>query len=325
MPRRPAARPVRREPDDAALLASVARRYYVDDESKVSIAEGLGVSRFHVARLLREARDRGLVTIAISTGGLVDGDLGAALQDHLGVRRAVVVAAVPDQTSAVVVRNLGRVLADLLSTEVVEDEVLGLAWSRVEASMVEQLASIERCTVVQLAGHLLVEGETSSGIELVRRTAALGGGAAYPIYAPMVVDDAVSAAALRRSPEVAHALARADHLDRAVVSIGAWGSSRSRVFRRLSPEVQQRGVDLGAVGEISGRVFDDSGALLPEILDDRVVAATLDQIRSTPTVVATSWGAESAGAVATVSRVGWVDTLVVDESLARALLSARAR
>lgn len=316
---------MRREPDDAALLASVARRYYVHDESKVSIADGLGISRFHVARLLREARDRGVVAISITTEGLVDDDLGGRLQEHLGVRRAVVVAAVPDQTSTVVLRHLGKVLADLLSTEVVEGETLGLAWSRVEASMVEQLASIERCTVVQLAGHLLVEGETSSGIELVRRTAALGGGDAYPIYAPMIVDDPTTAAALRRSPEVAHALARADHLDRAVVSVGAWGSPQSRVFRRLSREDQRRGVDLGAQGEFSGRVFDASGALLPEVIDDRVVAATLDQIRSTPTVVATSWGAESAGAVATASRAGWVDTLLVDESLARALLAAQTR
>ena len=40
-----------------------ARRYYLDERSKVEIAEELGVSRFKIARLLEVARDSGLVRI----------------------------------------------------------------------------------------------------------------------------------------------------------------------------------------------------------------------------------------------------------------------
>lgn len=306
---------------DPALMAAVAQRYYLHAESKVAIGKETGLSRFQVARLLREAVDRGVVKITITAEGMIDKALGIRVQEYLGVPRAIVVS-VPNQTSEIVLRHLGKTLADLLGEEVSEGETLGLAWSRVDGSMVDQIAHLERCTVVQLAGHLLIEGETSSSIEAVRRTAAVGGGEAYPIYAPMIVDDAATATVLRRSPEVATALAHADRLDRAVVSIGAWGSPRSRVYRRLSLEDQRRGLDNGAVGEICGRVFNADGELLNDLIDDRVIAVTLDQLRKVPQVIGTSWGAETARAVETAARAGWIHTLLIDEPLARSLLAS---
>jgi DNA-binding transcriptional regulator LsrR (DeoR family) len=45
-------------PAQLILIASVARRYYLEGRSKVEIAEELGLSRFKVARLLDTARAR---------------------------------------------------------------------------------------------------------------------------------------------------------------------------------------------------------------------------------------------------------------------------
>ena len=43
-------------PAQLILMASVARRYYLEGKSKIEIAEELGLSRFKVARLLETAR-----------------------------------------------------------------------------------------------------------------------------------------------------------------------------------------------------------------------------------------------------------------------------
>ena len=45
-----------RRPAQLILIASVARRYYLEGKSKIEIAEELGLSRFKVARLLETAR-----------------------------------------------------------------------------------------------------------------------------------------------------------------------------------------------------------------------------------------------------------------------------
>jgi DNA-binding transcriptional regulator LsrR (DeoR family) len=48
-------------PARLVLAAAVARRYYLEGETKVEIAGQLGLSRFKVARLLEEARASGIV------------------------------------------------------------------------------------------------------------------------------------------------------------------------------------------------------------------------------------------------------------------------
>ena len=66
------------------LAALVARRYYLDQRSKVEIAGELGLSRFKIARLLDMARDSGLVRIEIGHPSLID--IGSGRADHGPVR-----------------------------------------------------------------------------------------------------------------------------------------------------------------------------------------------------------------------------------------------
>jgi DNA-binding transcriptional regulator LsrR (DeoR family) len=61
--------------DDDELLAEVARRYYLDNTSKVDIAKQLDLSRFKVARLLEDARSRGIVQIQIKNPSPIDRSL----------------------------------------------------------------------------------------------------------------------------------------------------------------------------------------------------------------------------------------------------------
>jgi DNA-binding transcriptional regulator LsrR (DeoR family) len=46
-------------------MARIARRHYLEGQSKRAIAEELGLSRFQVARSLQKARESGLVRITV--------------------------------------------------------------------------------------------------------------------------------------------------------------------------------------------------------------------------------------------------------------------
>src|SRR3954468_17526877 len=101
-------------PAQLVLTAAVARRYYVEDASKVEIAEEYGLSRFQVARLLDRARDSGLVTITISAPGGVDVALCGRLQRAYGLQHAVVVDT-PENDLTALRRDLGTAAAALLT------------------------------------------------------------------------------------------------------------------------------------------------------------------------------------------------------------------
>lgn len=317
--RPPADGPVTPGPSELVLAGAVARRHYLDGRSKVEIADEFGLSRFQVARILTEALAKGWVRIEITLPGHLDDELSLRLREAVGVPDAVVVEA-PAQPETAARDEVAGAVAALLSEKVEAGQVLGLTWSRTIEATSGRLDRLVPCTVVQLAGSIAVDGASSGTVEVVRSVASVAGGEALPIYAPLVVEDASTAAALRRQPEIARALDRAGSLDVAVVSLGAWGAGLSTVWDAVSDDERADALARGAVGESGGRLFDAAGRDVTGGFDDRVVGVTLEQLRATPEVIATAYGVRRAEAALAAVRGGFVTTLVVDAALARRLI-----
>lgn len=305
---------------DIELAMQVARRYYFDNKSKVDIGKEFELTRFQIGRILQEARLSGVVKIEIGVPGREDPELGERLARALGIERAIVIEASRDSYMTAV-SQIGAVLARVVSETVLEGDILGLTWSRTTDAMSRKLTMLRPCTVVQLAGHLHTPGQNSGSVELVRRAAAVSGGESYPIYAPMLVQDAATADALRSLPEIESALEMADKVDIAVASVGAWRQSTSQLFDALPPELIREASDLGAVGEVAGRIFAADGSPVPSTVNDRVIAVSLEQLRNVPHVVLSGFG--DYRMTATLAAVAATDarTLVTDASLATAALA----
>ncbi|WP_129669319.1 sugar-binding transcriptional regulator [Phytoactinopolyspora endophytica] len=297
---------------------TIARLYYLDDRSKVSIANELGLSRFQVARLLQLARESGMVQIEIGSPGRIDRELSAILQDALGVPRVMVVSASPNAP----MKDIGRALAEVVAEIVQPGNIVGLTWSRALRAMVDQLSGVQPCTFIQLAGHVTPPGENVGSVELVRRAAQSNQGKAFPIYAPLLVPDSAAASSLLRQPDIATAMEYFAKLDVAVVSMGAWAPSTSTIYDSLTEPERRRARELGVIGEISGRLFDADGRMVPQVIDDRVIGISLDELKRVPEVVCSSYGAYRLEATRTAIRAGLISTLVVDQSLAHALADA---
>ncbi len=302
---------------DPALAA--ARRYYRDDQSKTEIAAALGISRFQVARLLAQARREGLVRIEIGRPGRVDDELSAALAQHLGLARAVVVATNPAAPSATL-DYVGQALGAELVGAVREGATVGLTWSRAAAALGRSVTGLACCTVVQLAGAVYPPDGLPGSVEVARAVAQVAGGVAHTVYSPLVVADAATADGLRRQPEVAATLERAAHLDVVVLSVGAWKPRASAVYDLVGEGEQRTLADRGVVGEVSGHVIDADGHLVLSTLEDRVVGASLAQLAAVPVRLTSSHGAHRCEATLAAVRAGLVNTLIVDDGLARALL-----
>lgn len=303
---------------DYDIAIDISRRYYLEGQSRVEIAKALELTRFQIARFLQESLSSGLVRIEIGRPGLPDSDLGEQLASALRIERAVVIRAASDSFST----NLSQVASQLaaeVSRTVRAGDTLGISWSRTMDAMSHAITGLQPCTVVQLAGHLHLPGQSSSSVEIVRRVASLSGGTAFPIYAPMIVNDAATTHALRELPEVADALRRASDVDVAVASIGGWTQSSSQMFDALPPEAAEEATERGAVGEVVGRIFDASGTPI-DLFDDRVIAITLAQLREVPHVILSGFGEHRAHATIAAVRATSARTLVTDEALARAVI-----
>ncbi|MEU5586027.1 sugar-binding transcriptional regulator [Streptomyces chrestomyceticus] len=308
-------------PAELVQAAAMARRFYLEGKSKIQIAEEFGVSRFKVARVLETALERDLVRIEIRVPAELDAERSDALRARYGLRHAVVVESPADATDdAPDPENLGEVAADLLGELVTEGDVLGLAWGRSTIHMAAALHRLPPCTVVQLTGVYDAGTADRGSVEAVRRAADVSGGEAHPIYAPMLLPDSATAAALRGQTGIARAFEYFDKVTVACVSIGSWAPGISTVYDMLSEQEREHYASLGAAAEMSAHLFDADGRRIGRDLGERCITVEADRLRRIPEVVAIAGGRQKAAAIGAVLRSGLVTSLVTDTAAADHLL-----
>jgi DNA-binding transcriptional regulator LsrR (DeoR family) len=306
-------------PAQLVLTAAVARRYYLDDASKVEIAKEYGLSRFQVARLLDRARASGLVKIEISAPGAIDVDLSSRLKRAYHLQHAVVIDT-PGRDAATLWRDLGQAAAALVTEIVTANDVLGVAWSRSVSAMTSALANLFPVPVVQLTGALARADVEDSSVDLVRRLGRTFGGPAYYFYAPTIVPDAATADALRRVPEVARTMNQFGTVTKAVVGLGLWAPRESTVYDATEQEARDELHRRGVCGEIAGVLVDAGGRVVESELRKRMICPSADQLRAIPEVLAIAYNTVRSPAVKAAVRGGLVDSLVTHASLAMSLL-----
>ena len=306
-------------PSEIVLAARVARQYYVEGVSKVDIAGRLGISRFRVARLLDSAREAGMVRIEIGLpGGSLDVGLSAELCGAFGLKYAFAFD-FPDADEPALRRRLGEAAGQALMDIVTPGDVLGLSWARSLSGLAAALTRMPPCPIVQLTGAV-PPPDGKDLLDLVRSVARIGGGTAHVFYAPMIVDDAQTAAAIRRQADVADALALVPSVTITMVAVGAWGPGLSTIYDACSPAERAAVARLGVRAEMAGVFLGEDGRPVPTELDSRMIITPGPVLAQIPTVIAIAYGAAKAAAVRAAIRGEMIHGLVTHASLARALL-----
>jgi DNA-binding transcriptional regulator LsrR (DeoR family) len=310
MPRRPLQR---------IQATTVARRYFIERQTKIQIAEELGISRFKVARLIDEAVEAGLVRFEIDETGEIDARLSDRLRRKYGLQHALILAG-PDLPCSALFEPLGRVAASLLEEILTDGCILGVAWGRTLAATAKAISRLPKISVVQVAGGLTTLAFPQNSADLVSRMAAAGDGTAYPIFLPMWVEDASLVKRLRTEPSVAQVLERYDRIDVLVSGIGSWDPPVSCLHDAFSKTWKRQVLAAGVRADLCAALINDTGGVVPSPLDKLGLALNAKQIRRIPERVAIAGGLEKASAILAALKGNWITTLVTDAGVARRLL-----
>ena len=318
-----------RTPEEPDLLANIAEDYYITGVNQDAIATRYGISRSYVSRLLRRAREIGVVEIRVHHEIRRMRDLEAALEEQFRVDRCLVVEDSPiDRTGSL--RRAGQLAAGLLIEILDSDSLLGLAWGNGVRAAIAALppGKVTARRVVQMFGGLSAAPTEIMSGELVTEAARVLNARADRLHAPWIVESTELARALLDQPDIAAVLERAAGADVAVVGIGARGRGSSALLfndRYLSQAEVDEIDEAGAVGDICGRLFDAEGRACRVSVMGRVIGLELDTIRQLPEVIAIATGRDKANAIRAALRGGLIRILVTDADAARAVLDdARA-
>jgi DNA-binding transcriptional regulator LsrR (DeoR family) len=308
-------------PRDPELLAKAARLYYVDDRSQDDVAAILGTTRSNVSRMLRQARDLGIVEIRIVAPAQRDHELERALLSRYRLADARVLE-VSSETE--VLGGVGRLAARWLDETLRDGQVVALSWGHSLQAMVRAVDLVRRdVEVVQLVGGLSALDSAVTGQELVRELSERIGARHRYLHAPALFGSAEARTLLLREQAIADALGAAKRADMAIVGIGAPGIGSSGALLdalALSP-AERAGFDAaGAVGDVCGRFYDLSGQEVRSVVNQRVLAVTLDDLRAIPMVAGIAAGPEKALGILGALRGGIIDVLICDQQAASSVL-----
>jgi len=138
--------------DRQSLLADIAEMYLLEGKNQEEIAKIVGVTRSNISRMLKEARNSGIVQIQINRPIKEDQALAEQLISRFDLINARVI--VVDQSS-LNLRLLGKAAGDELMTHLKPGWVIGTSWGTAIRTTVEELSStssLQELKIVQLLG-----------------------------------------------------------------------------------------------------------------------------------------------------------------------------
>ncbi|MCA0253393.1 MAG: helix-turn-helix domain-containing protein [Actinobacteria bacterium] len=313
-----------RAPRSHEMLVRAARLYYLEDMSQGDIAKALGLSRSSISRMLTAARERGIVEIRIHVPGVLTRvpDLESALCGAFPIRAATVVARVKSRAP---IDLVGEAAAQVFDERAPHLTAFGISWGLTVDRFVEQVpvAPVHRALVICPLSGGQPSDTGRAGHTAMEVLAEHTGATSFRFECPAVVESRQTWSALSRESSIVNAIRRACQVEFAVVGIGSAGQHNSRrvaAAMRLSEAESREFTDQEPAGDICGRFYDIDGRELGLPTSERVIGISLDQLRAVPEVMGLAAGVEKAKGVVGALRTRTLDSIVVDEDLARAVL-----
>ncbi len=308
------------------LLADVAERYYVRDLTQEQIAREINVSRSNVSRMLKEARERGLVEIRVHHPMRTEPDLATDLASRFGLRDCLVLARTPEGIMAsdeATARQVGSLAARYLDGRITAGDVVGVGWGNTVYQVVTSgyLNPKPGGDVVQMMGSMGGTTPDIDGAQVANRLGRALESNVHYLHAPMVVTDPAVREGLLRDHHIRATLNMARRASVMVVSVGAI-SERSGLYRAgyLDTDDLETLRRHGAVGDLCGTYYGRDGRSLDPEIARRIMAVDGSVMRGIDLRVGVSWGTQKALANLGAVRSGLVNVLITDEVAARVML-----
>lgn len=301
--------------------------YYEGERTMEDIAAELAVSRSTVSRLLRDARDAGLVRISLRPPDATRvADLRAGVQRRYGVR-ALVVPARPGDTQQMRLHRVAAEAAEAVDALVQPEMTVGIAWGTTMSALADALRArpVRRLKVVQLNGAVNTQG---SGMDHVTSVVGVLGTkwqaqvVHFPV--PAFFDHCATREALWRERSVQRVLDQQAACSLAVFSVGAFDAevpSHVHASGYLSPtDLDELQAD-GAVADVCTVFLRSDGSWKDLPINRRTSGVTPERLARIPRRVLVASGARKAAPVHAALLARVATDVVIDEVTATQLLA----
>lgn len=303
-------------------IYTVLALHFVDGMKQSEIALAMNLSPSKVNRLIAQGRKLGMVRIEIESPfqGLVE--LEKRMIEAGGLASALVAPTVsgsPDTT----LQQVGRAAANQLLETLRDGDVVAITGGKAVSAAVENLLP-ERSfdvTVVPLTGG--VQGKHYTDVNhLATRLAEKLGGKTMLVHAPLFAESREQRDMLMQMTSIRSVFDLARRAAIALVGIGSIQTASSSYYdlHPMPDPDRELVARSGAAGEFLAHLIRDDGSMADYPPNSRVVALEPEELANCRRTIGVAAGPEKVRPIRAALSGRYLDSLVVDEETALAVL-----
>ncbi len=300
------------------LLTKIARLYYEEGYTQQEIALKLAISRPQISKLLKRARESGIVKIEI-----IDEERFGVLEIELAEKYSLKeVIVVPSHSDVKTQLALGG--SEYFRRVVRNGLVVSLSWGSTLRKFVDiiDLQKTYNIEIVPLMGGMGTVGNKITSSEIARTLAEKIGGIHYVIHAPVVVKDKKTKSALMEEEVIKEIFEKAKTSNFSFVGIGRLTDRSTMVqegYIEKSDFLELK--ENNIIGDICTTFFDENGDVVQTELNDRIIGIDIRDLKGKSTIVGIAGGEYKKEAILGALRGGFLDVLITDKEVALFLKS----
>ena len=311
------------ENSDKRLMVRCTQMYYEENLSQVNISEKLGISKSTVSRILRRAKESGIVQFIVNNPFDHDYlELEKALEHKYKLNEVVIVEEQANDEQ--LKETLAMAAAKYLERIVKTHYRIGVTWGTT-VSKISKYIEVNRdyeVTVFPLTGGL---GSATAEIhpnQIASRIAQQFGTTAQLLHAPGMVKSLSQKETFINEKSIADILDEYNDLDVILSGIGspALNTSTMLATNYYSPQEMKELVNKGATADVATLMLDNAGRWEPFSSNDRIIGISLDQIKHARYSIGIAGGVAKLNAIKAVLKGHYFGVLIIDSLTAQELI-----
>lgn len=308
------------------IISRVAFLYYIEEKSRAEISEITGISASTISRLLKRAKEEGMIQTSMAEPYLTCNRLETQLMLQYGLKRVIVVPVEEEREDNLddIKKKVALEGARYVQRVIRDGDVLGMAWGGTMYYLIQYLNPCRKvdANIITMHGSIADCDSKLAVKALVKRAAMAFGGKHATISYPGLLGSSDQIRRLKQEG-CKEMFSLFHEITISVCGVGgACPGRESLLFRTnyLTPEELKVIRQADVCSDLILRFIDQNGKECDTPLKERTLSIDLDVYRKIPCKIIAASGSFKAKAVTSLLRGGLVDVLIIDLNMARNLI-----
>lgn len=265
------------------LLIKISQLYYIENLNQSEISRKLGIHRSTISRLLKSAREEGIVKIEISTELSTLELLSNKIEDKYNIDKVIIISRTNgmdiNQTNTLIVKNSLYYLRSIIKSNM----KIGFSWGGAMSALAINLTGFDTKDINCIpliggpSGRVISDYHVNT---IIYEASKKLNGRALMIDSPAFPENSTVKSSLLNDKFNSRIINYWNHLDIAFFGIGSPLLKKSERWQEFyGKDIFNDIIEDDVAGDIVSRFFDESGNHIPNQLGEIIIGITPEQLK----------------------------------------------